>query len=372
MPNPYDPQRPIPPDLFVGRDKIIRTARDLVTVSKRTRSSHALLVYGHRGVGKTSTILKIKAEVELLAPSHISLYIQFPPERQISEEELYQRITEMLVAELEKRKSIFENVLDRIKELNLGAAKVSFEKATSQYTWHMKLAIIMDQLRDLELLHIALDDADSLDKGALNVLKRTIETPAAVPVFLVVSGGIDFEQTLTSAFSPIARIFSGASFDITSFSEDETKELVVRLLRESDGENRWTEEALQQVCALSRGYPYLVQCIARASYRPSGEITRSIVDASIKDALDIGRPWLARELRGASDNDIIFFAKISQLNTPVFRSSEMGHLGVSPPYIGRLASLGVIKKISRGRYELVKAPIIAYYHLLARNISDVD
>lgn len=131
----------------------------------------------------------------------------------------------------------------------------------------------------------------------------------------------------------------------------------------------WSEDGLKEAHKLSRGYPYLVQCIASASYIEGGDIDAPHVKASLMAALNIGKPWLSHELETASDNDFRSFLKIAESGKTSFKSSELGDIGISPPYIGRLAGLGILKKISRGRYELVKPPIIAYYHTLTRGIS---
>ena len=99
------------------------------------------------------------------------------------------------------------------------------------------------------------------------------------------------------------------------------------------------------------------------------EINGKHVSECIKDALAIGKTWLNHEIQTASDNDIKSFLKIANLGSHDFTSSQLSNAGISPPYIGRLVGLKVIKKISRGRYKLMKAPIIAYYHALERGIQ---
>jgi hypothetical protein len=96
----------------------------------------------------------------------------------------------------------------------------------------------------------------------------------------------------------------------------------------------WSEEAIKEIHKLSRGYPFLVQCIAYVSYQEGTIIDAARVRASLNAALEIGKPWLSHVLGNASDNDI-----------------------------------RIIKKVSRGRYFLIQPPIIAYYHSLKRGIT---
>ena len=44
-------------------------------------------------------------------------------------------------------------------------------------------------------------------------------------------------------------------------------------------------------------------------------------------------------------------------------------MGVLSTYIARLVRLGILRKRARGHYELRKAPVIAFYHLLRRGLS---
>ncbi len=113
-----------------------------------------------------------------------------------------------------------------------------------------------------------------------------------------------------------------------------------------------------------------MQCIERACYKENRIITERNVEDGLKDALEIGRPWLSNEIKTASDNDIRSFFKIAKLNRRDFASSELASNGVDTVYIGRLVSLKILKKISRGRYKLIKAPIVAYYHMLFRGIKE--
>lgn len=120
---------------------------------------------------------------------------------------------------------------------------------------------------------------------------------------------------------------------------------------------------------ISNGYPFLVQCIAHAAFIEGDVIDDKRVIDTLEAALENGSGWLARECAAASDGDIIAFAKIARSGKSNLRSSEMRDMGIIGPYIGRLVTNGVLHKVSRGRYELRKAPVIAYYHLLKRNIS---
>ena len=126
---------------------------------------------------------------------------------------------------------------------------------------------------------------------------------------------------------------------------------------------------MKKIYRLTAGYPYLVQCLANASYSENITIKETDVQNHIKDAINIGRSWLDHEIPTASDQDVISFAKIIRLEKNIFQNIEIGSLGIQPIYIGRLVKLGILKKVSRGRYQLQKSPIIAIFEELKRGLS---
>ena len=172
---------------------------------------------------------------------------------------------------------------------------------------------------------------------------------------------------MSDQYSPVARIFSGASFNISSFDIDETAEVLQNPIRNRTDVS-WTNDGIHAIQQFSKGYPFLVKCLAHASYRTGEPIDASHVLSCRKDALNIARPWLDNKLREASDQDIVSFYKIARSNNVNFRSADLSRLGILAPYIGRLVTLKVLKSVSRGHYDLIEAPMIAYYHMLKRGL----
>lgn len=374
MANPYDPQNPVKPNFFGGRKHVLETASARIEKARTQKQSGGVLVYGYRGAGKTSLLTKI---ISIAVPvtedkpqsNAISIYRRLS--KTTSDEELYQMLIEDLLQEIRQRKSMIDklrSISEKISSAKIPLADIEFKlEERGGISHYNRWRSLIRSLENVDFVLVAIDDADFLSPEALSDLKSIVEDQNKTPVLLVVSGGIEFEERLVDDYSPIARIFSGASFNIGEFKLEETKEVLQNPLVGQD--TNWTEDGLKEAHKLSRGYPYLVQCIASASYVENGAIDASRVKTSLNSALNIGKPWLSHELETASDNDFRSFLKIAGSGKTTFKSSELGDIGVSPPYIGRLVSLGVLKKISRGRYDIVKPPIIAYYHALARGIK---
>ncbi len=370
MSNPYDPQSPAKPDYFGGRKHILHVAKERIEKAIEQKQSGGILVFGHRGVGKTSLVNKIISLTKIEEKDENRLTIYRRLSKTTSDNELYQIITEDLVEEINHRKNIVDKAKDIAKTITSAKAfEIEFtisEEFKQKSAFH-KWRTLIRTLKGVEFILVAIDDADNLSHEALGELKTIIEEQNATPVILVVSGGIEFESKLVEEYSPIARVFSGASFNLGEFTLEETKEVLEKPLK-NNPTVRWTNDGILEVQTLSRGYPYLVQCLAHASFIENGTIDRKRVADSLDAALKLGSPWLNHELKSASDTDIGCFLKIIDLNLDILKNSDMAKVGVQPVYIGRLVKLKVVEQISRGRYKLIKPPIVAFYHSLKRGL----
>ncbi len=372
MSNPYDPQTPARPEYFGGREHILNKVKERIVIAKEHKKSGGILIYGHRGVGKTSLINKIISEMSG-SEENLSeiLIINRRLARTTNDQELYLLLNEELIQQVEKRKNLIDKIRNTARCVTgMGAFNFSLDitkekNSRSQYhRWKENI----ECLKNVGLILIALDDADWLSIEAIGELKTIVEEISHVPILLTISGFIDFEEKLVDKYSPVARIFSGANFNIGRFTLEETKEVLSKPLT---GEKTfWAEEAIVAVQKVTGGYPYLIQCIASASYLENQTITKDGVESNIKNAVRIGQSWLDHEIPDASDQDVISFARIAKLNKDVVQSTEIGRVGVSPPYVGRLVQLNILKKLRRGKYSVEKSPMIATFELLKRDLSE--
>lgn len=366
MINPYDPQSPAKPDYFGGRHMMLEKAEERISKACINKQSGGILIYGYRGVGKTSLLTKIISLAKEKENAKNSIFIYRRLSKTTSDSEFYQMMIETIKDEIEQRQSIISRASSNINSAKVFNVEFIFDTDWEKKTPYFKWISFMKNAKNISYILIAIDDADYLSPEALGELKTVVESQTNIPIILCISGAMDFEEKLVDDYSPIARVFSGSSFNIGEFKFDETSEVLIKPVQGSD--TAWSQDAIAEVHRLSRGYPYLVQCLASASYIDGGVISASHVRDCLNDALDIGKPWLSHELEQASDNDIKSFLKIIKIGTQVIKTSDMQNSGIAPPYVGRLVKLGVIKKISRGRYVLIKPPIIAYFHEIKRNL----
>ncbi|MFH0927633.1 MAG: ATP-binding protein [Candidatus Micrarchaeota archaeon] len=372
MVNPYDPRTPAEPDEFGGRKHILEAVHEQIGNASALRRSGGILIQGFRGVGKSSLIKKLisiaeSGEIEtngsvFVASCRLS--------KTTSDSDLYQMITESLLEDLSKKLTLAQKISglkDLIRSVGVSGFKIDFDGAWHQKSPRQKWRDLLNRLNGIGFVLVTLDDADYLSPEAIGELKTIVEEQKTVPVLFVVAGGTELEQRMIDDYSPVARIFSGASFNISSFDLNETREVLSIPVNENP-DVHWTEDGVGAVQHFTKGYPFLVKCLANASYRTGAPIDSNHVKSRLKSALNIARPWLDNKLREASDQDIVSFYKIGRSNQVNFRSADISRLGILAPYLGRLVKLKVLKPVSRGHYDLVEAPMIAYYHMLKRGL----
>ncbi|MEK6848005.1 MAG: ATP-binding protein [Nanoarchaeota archaeon] len=371
MPNPYDPQTPARPAYFGGREHVLFKLRERIQMAKEHKKSGGILIYGHRGVGKTSLINKIINEMSGSDddPTDI-LIISRRLARTTNDQELYRLLTEELIQQIEKRKNLIKRIgsfVKNVSSLDAFSLGVELNKEALEKSPYHQWRNHVESLGNVGLILIALDDADWLSLEAIGELKTIVEESSKIPILLVISGYIDFEEKLVDKYSPVARIFSGANFNIGRFNSEETKEVLTKPL--SNEKTTWESKAIEKAQKITGGYPYLVQCLASACYIENKTISEDRVTDSIKSAISIGQSWLDHEIPDASDQDVISFAKIARLDKNIVQSTEISNAGVSPPYVGRLVKLKILKKMRRGRYSIEKSPMTATFELLKRELS---
>jgi len=371
MANPYDPQTPARPQYFGGRKKVLKQIQERIDAAKFHHASGAVLIHGHRGVGKTSLLKKViyNVNADQMKGAKV-LYFYRRLGRTTNDEEMYRMLNEELSSAFEVRKNWFQKMKSagrHLEMVNLSWLRVKIPADSQESPYLLWKSNLRNLVGIEDYVLVAIDDADFLSVEAIGELKTIVEDAGPVPVLLVVSGGTMFEQRLVDAYSPVARIFSGASFNIGKLDPEETREVLEKPLQGE--QTAWDTKAINEIHKLTGGYPYLIQCLASASYRKDERITEKDVRSRVHDAIEIGKSWLNHEIPNASDQDIISFIKITRLDKGILQSADMLKAGIQAVYVGRLVRQGILRKISRGRYELQKSPIIAEFEKLKRSLQ---
>ncbi len=294
-----------------------------------------------------------------------------------SDSDLLRSIVQEIVSSARRKKielGSWTRLIDRLEPVHVGvlgsgvevARRHPVEERTALTLWREYL----EAIREAPVLTVCIDDADRLTAAGVGTLKTIAEAQTPLRVILVVAGGLELTRRLaTHEFSPVARVFSGAMLDREAFTEEETRETLEPPLRGEPDAGSWTAEGVRRVHQLSHGYPYLVKCVAHATYRPRAVLDAGDVESAVPRTLEIAAPWLDREIPEASDGDIRAFVRIARFKKTHLTASEIGSLGVTSVYTKRLVKLEVLRHVAPGRYELRKAPAIAYYHEKRRHLE---
>ncbi len=98
------------------------------------------------------------------------------------------------------------------------------------------------------------------------------------------------------------------------------------------------------------------------------EIYRGRVEEALPGGLRTVGVWMDHEFRDASASDLRLLDRVGAHQRPQWTTTEILGAGVLGTYIGRIERLGALRKVARGRYLLVKPPMIARYHLWKRGL----
>jgi hypothetical protein len=357
--NPYVPTDAIPPPLFAGRKEVLQRAAEL-----EERARHGihggLLLAGHRGIGKTSTLRAVEAG---LGKGVALVRLRFS--RRTSLEQFAAELVGTVRAQEPAWRERFG-----LREVELPFLTVRIEpRARGEATPQVAVLETLRALRRVAVLWLSLDDFDWVDGDAMSLLKSAMEGAGSPTVVVCVAGGPKVRQRMISEHSPIVRFFSGSDFDLANFTHEETREALALPLDRRGIGGRWEDDAVVAVHRWTGGYPYLVQCLAHAAFSP-GAIGRANVEAALPAALRIAGTWMDRELASASDQDIRYLDRIGRAQRNEWRASELVEIGLNPLYLRRLERLGALRKVSRGRYEVVKPPMVARFHMWKRGLEE--
>jgi len=374
MVNPYLPNQPVTPDSFAGRAELIAKVDDAIDAAQSSlKRSTAILLHGYRGSGKTSAIRKVRSILSSRVAGMIGIEVQLLASS--NDEKLLTLLLDNLRAQPKGAAPFWGRIaglLARVRSVTSPVFGVELSEAaaatptTAQALWNECVAA----LEGAPLIFIAIDDADYLTDEGLGFLKTIAESHSKTPLVLVVAGGpLILDKMSEAHLSPVARIFSGAKFNIGELSRDETFAAIDAPPKEAGISVDWSSDAKSRIFEYSHGYPYLVQCLAHSAFERSATSSAEGVESSLELALRTGEDWLYRALPNASEEDVRSFIKILGTGKSSLRSSDMTSLGIRPPYIGRLVRARVLRKISYGHYDVIMAPVIGYYHALRRGIS---
>lgn len=306
--NPYSPGAGIRPKSLVGREAEIESFEIAVQRLNQRRYEKSQILTGLRGVGKTVLL----AEFGYIAAQHRWVHQHIEATENMNLAADMAKVTRRAALELslkDKAAEPFNKMLATLKSFairyklpdNLGEIKVGVEPAVGL----ADSGDLQDDLSDLLItlgelavskqrgVLITIDEVQYLDSenlGALIVALHLLSQQRdPLPIMVAAAGLPSIAALAGEAKSYAERLFDYVA--IGSLDEETTEQALV-IPAEEEGV-RWDERAVQEVQALTDGYPYFVQMFGSQAWRMAEDnrITPEDVEAGAvlaKEKLDSG------------------------------------------------------------------------------------
>ncbi len=390
--SPFTPGKPVPLDLFVGRENKLE---ELVRIMKQSASGKQenIFLIGDRGIGKSSLAHFLRSLA--IKEAHMMGVHVFLGGISTNEE-LVHHILEKILNE-SSGKSWFEKIKglfgDYVRGVGLFGLSLTFAPPEDKLegitnNFHQVLKSIIDQIKDEKKgLFIALDDINGLANNPdfANWYKSFVDEVATThenfPVFLMLIGLPDRRDALFKHQESLGRIFNITEIDRLSNEDVEqfyTKAFSkVGMTIESD--------TMEQMVLFSGGLPVVMHEIGDAVYWLVQDNVVSVedaVDGVFEAAERIGKKYLEpkvyRTIRSERYRSIL--RKIGSFS-PVFTRKEIvskltrEEQNVFDNFIKTLRKLGIIEpymELGRGAYSFVNPIYPVYIHLESVKQSDSD
>lgn len=248
--NPYIVGPPIDDaSLFFGRKDVFDYVRKEL---ESTRGNLALVLYGGRRTGKTSTLLQIRNG--RLGPAYAPVYVDMQVMAEVTAHDFFARIT--------------QGIADALNDPGLRASGESlgrkennpyraFEQVLDQAyraVGERRLLLMFDEYEILERMV----DTERMSPDIFPYLKSIMEQPRRLA--LLFTGSRPLEE-MRSQFWDWARTFAPAQYKRISFlPDDEARRLIIEPVQPTV---TYETPAVEAILRLSAGHPYFTQGICR-------------------------------------------------------------------------------------------------------------
>jgi hypothetical protein len=307
--NPYIVGPPIDDaSLFFGRKDVFDYVRKEL---ESTRGNLALVLYGGRRTGKTSTLLQIRNG--RLGPAYAPVYIDMQVMAEVTAHDFFARIT--------------QGIADALNDPGLRAAGESlgrkennpyraFEQVLDQAcraVGERRLLLMFDEYEILERMV----DTGRMSPDIFPYLKSIMEQPRRLA--LLFTGSRPLEE-MRSQFWDWARTFAPAQYKRISFlSDDEARRLIIEPVQAGI---TYETPVIEMIKRLGAGHPYFTQGICRTVidlllYEKRQVVTPPDVDESVTDLVENPLPHMIFLWNEASLNERLVLAALAvALATP--------------------------------------------------------
>lgn len=285
---PYFPQDPVNPKYFVGRNDVITSLKSAFQSSIRGRAANAA-IYGERGMGKTSLLIKLKT---LPPPGCFVVYC--PLSNESDQKEFVDKLLQKIDLDYRESLPIHKLLIEKVKELpekieSFSVFDVAFSLRKGEMDPYRALleSLLKLRKRGFRGAYVLIDEADLLTTEALALIRNGIQEIRSIygfPVGIIAAGKQRLTKRLGGKWSPLSRFFALMETELKPLNEKEVFEAL------TIPHVAWDKNAAKLVFERSMGYPTVVQLYGAMCYlkRTTGLIKKELVrevEKEVKDEL---------------------------------------------------------------------------------------
>ncbi len=290
--NPFNPGAGVSPPELAGRADVLETAETALERIKRGRHAKSLLILGLRGVGKTVLLNQIRERA--LATGYLAELQEAHDGTDLKQ--LLIPVLRRLLLRLDRTRHAVESVKKGIRVLRSFIGNVTVSVSGSEWTLgvdpelgYADSGILDDDLRDILLatgeaardakvpVAILIDELQYLGKEELGALIRGMHAinQAGLPLVLFGAGLPQLAGQAGDAKSYAERLFDFPRLDALKLAD------AFKAIREPVEQEgcHITNEALDEIFARTRGYPYFLQEWGYTAWNLAQEDTITLADA---------------------------------------------------------------------------------------------
>jgi Cdc6-like AAA superfamily ATPase len=303
--NPFRPNSPVNPGMFVGRLEEIKRLEQALIQSRSGEPAH-FMITGERGIGKTSLLLYLKflacGDIPYNKVNFRFLILNLDADANTTQVGIIKRIQMHLDRQLsqsepardflKKAWSFVQRLRIMDSEIQAKASEASDELLLDEFA--LSLAQVCDRTcqADAQALFSAkydgflllIDEADNcspqLQLGSfLKLLLERLQRNGCDRILIGLAGLPDLRTKLYSSHPSSLRVFE--DIQLARLSDDEVSSVISICLEKANEENQEkttiTNEARQQLVGLSEGYPHFIQQFGYSAFDIDND---NIIDGS--------------------------------------------------------------------------------------------
>ena len=380
--SPFQPGKPVSPDYFKGRTKIIKKILRYLTKAEKCDVQHYFIT-GKKGMGKTSLAKYVQ---EIVQDKMIGVYISNKGNHSL--ENLAKEILEKLInsAPKDSIKSKIKNIFGNyVESIELKGTKINFKldeyasrDIVNNFLYYLNKTY--EELGTKKGIFLIIDDINGLSESNefVNWYKRFADSIEMedynIPLYILLASYPEKFNTLVNQDESFARIFHYDNIDYLESSE------IKEFFQDTFNSVGITcdKQSLDYMISFSDGIPLMMQEIGDSVY---WEVEGSTVNKehAVNGIIEAGRLIGKRQIKPVMDKSIrsenyeSILMKLATKSCDSFKRSEVekflspSEKKVFDKFLQRTTELNILESVGMdksGRYKFSSRLYLVYFMIL--------